>query len=81
MSLLLFLVSCVYQSFPSSCQKTSADQNVMTKVGARSRLLGVNRHNRYVALLCVNDVTLPFVSLLSLRDAPREPDGEEEDDL
>ena len=53
----------------------SADQNIAT-----SRLLGVNRHNRYIAaLLSVNDVTLAFVSLLSLREAPRAPDEEEED--
>ena len=52
----------------------SADKNVVTK-------LGVNRHNRYIAaLLSVNDVTLAFVSLLSLREAPRAPDEEEEEE-
>ena len=57
----------------------SADKKDVTKVDATLRSLGVNRHNRYIAaLLSVNDVTLAFVSLLSLRNAPREPDGEEE---
>ena len=30
-------------------------------------LLGVNRHKRYMALLSVNDVTLPFVSRVTSR--------------
>ena len=56
----------------------SSDQKDVTKVCATLRLLGVNRHNRYIALLSVNDVTPAFVSLLSLLKASREPDGEEE---
>ena len=49
----------------------SGDKNVVTKLGV----------NRYIALLSVNDVTLAFVSLLSLCDAPRAPDEEEEEDI